>query len=104
MSLLEEKLKNNLNKKIIVATTDGMAFQGKLVAFDDVCIVLDNVLEREAKEKDTPLREPLIHLSEKEYSERIRAGSRGLGVAKLHRVTILLATISRIWDSSVEEL
>lgn len=104
MSLLEEKLKNNLNKKIIVVTMDGMAFQGELIAYDNECIVLDKVLEREAKEKSIPLREPLIQLSEEESSERIKSGTTGLGVAKLHRVTIRLATISRIWDFSVEEL
>jgi small nuclear ribonucleoprotein (snRNP)-like protein len=105
-SLFIKLLTKNKNKDIVVVTIDGQAFKGKLVDFDNECLVLDNVVERKAEWG--PWSKPLVTLPQSDKAKvtttQILGGSTGLTLAKLQTVAIRLATISRIWEWLPQEL
>lgn len=45
MTLLKQQLSNFVNKDILVVQVDGNAFKGKLLAYDDSHILMENMIQ-----------------------------------------------------------
>ena len=81
---------------------DGQAFKGTLVAFDDECIRLTDVMESRAT--DARWREALVTVPTKDKESQsfgitsgIMIGDTGTSMLKLTTVILRIQHISRVW-------
>lgn len=94
MNLIKRFLGEQMGKEVLVVTVDGRAFKGELVEFDEVAIILHEVIETSTKE--FKWRHPMIALP-KEVSGGLKVGETGHAVIYLKEVMIPLAGILRMW-------
>lgn len=99
MAILQEHLKNMMNKDIVIVMTDGQAFKGKLRSYDDNSLILEEVME--ARATDARWREALVTVPVSDFESGgaggIMIGDTGSSMLKLTTVIIMLPHISRIW-------
>jgi len=107
MSMLEKRLKEVLGQEILVIQTDGKAFKGKLVEFDDHFMMLHDCLETSTKEvRWRTITVPLPSSGKK--AVRAEEGGMSYGetdkkVAILRKVILNVDNVVRIWLWDPEE-
>ncbi len=100
-NLLEKKLKELQNKKIVVVMTDGLAFMGRLSEFDKTTIVLRDISQTHAANIDW---EDIS--SDKEPGEGSVLDITGYidwTAVRIKEVYLQTAHISRIWPGTTFE-
>jgi small nuclear ribonucleoprotein (snRNP)-like protein len=107
MSLIQHRLKEVMDQQILIVQTDGKAFKGKLVEFDDNFILLHDCLETGTK--DVKWRSVMVPIpSPKDKAIRseeggITYGEREKKVAVLRKVMINIQQVMRMWLWDPEE-
>jgi small nuclear ribonucleoprotein (snRNP)-like protein len=107
MSLIQHRLKEVMDQQILIVQTDGKAFKGKLVEFDDNFILLHDCLETGTK--DVKWRSVMVPIpSPKDKAMRSEEGGFTYGerdkkVAILRKVMINLQQVMRMWLWDPEE-
>lgn len=107
MSLLQKKLKELMNKEMLIVMEDGRGFKGRLVEYDDEYIILKDVIESSTVE--LRWRVPLVALPPSEKSTKlgeggITVGDTGSKLVKLNEVMIRIPMILRIWTWAPEKV
>lgn len=107
MTLLELRLKEVIDHELLVVQTDGRAFKGRLVEFDDNFIMLHDCLETTTKEVKwknvvVPLPSPKERIMRSEEGG-LTYGEKEKKVAVLRKVMINVQHILRMWLWDPEE-
>lgn len=107
MSILQKRLKELLQKEMLIVMEDGRGFKGKLVEYDDEYIVLKDVIESSTVE--LRWRVPLVALPPSEKGtdldkEGLTIGDTGSKLVKLREVMIRIPMILRIWTWTPEKV
>lgn len=101
MGILQRKFREYMNKEVIVVMTDGMAFRGRLMEFDDTALVLKGVLE--STTTSVKWKPPIVSVPEDRLARKgdldagISYGEMSKYIAKLDEVVIKIDGILRVW-------
>jgi len=107
MGILQKRLRDFMNKEIIVVMGDGRAFKGVLGEFDETALLLKDVLETSTSE--IRWKSPVVPVSGSK-AEKVNADYGGLsfgesekGIARLKEVLLAMSGVMRVWLWSPEE-
>lgn len=106
-TILQKKLKELMQKEVLIVMEDGRGFKGRLVEFDEEYIVLRDVIESSTVE--LRWRVPLVALPPSEKDTKlgeggIMVGDTGSKLVKLNEVIIRIPMILRIWTWTPEKV
>jgi len=99
MAILHRRLRDYLNREIVVVMVDGRAFKGVLTEYDETAMVLKDVLETSTSEVRWKL--PFIQAPGFRYDSRSSGdmvfGEREKLAPSEKEVVLILHSIIRIW-------
>lgn len=105
--VLQNRLKNFQGEEIVVVMADNRAFRGRLVEFDDDCIVLNDVVEA-LPDNAGGWEEPTVSTSVRHkvitWRGTLSHDSDEAEIVRLKDVVIRLAGVLRIWEWSAKNL
>jgi len=107
MGILHRRLRDYLNRDIIVVMADGRAFKGILTEFDETAVVLKEVLETSSA--DVKWKLPLVPMPGSrfdrgpEHESALEIGPGEKHMARLKEVVLATSGILRVWLWSSEE-
>lgn len=107
MTLIEMRLREVVDHDLLVVQTDGKAFKGRLVEFDNNFLLLHDCLETSTK--DVQWKSVMVPMpTPKDDVQRSEEGGMTYGekekkVARLNKVMINVEHIMRIWLWDPEE-
>ena len=99
MGILHRRLREYLNREIVVVMSDGRAFKGILTEYDETALVLRDVLETSTSEVRWKI--PIVQIPGFRYDNRSSGdmvfGEREKLAPQEKEVVLILHSIIRIW-------